>query len=93
MIDGVLVVLGASKDALACGFDPATGKLLWSAGKDKVAYQTPLPYEIDGRPKIVAAGNERLLVIDPITAITGGGSFCRGVNSATTSLSWQRMTC
>jgi outer membrane protein assembly factor BamB len=65
VVGGVLVVQGAAKGALACGFDPKTGKRLWAAGEDTVSYQSPIPYAHGGRSVVLAAGGTKLAFIDP----------------------------
>lgn len=40
---GVLLVQLGAKGATVGGFDPATGRRIWSAGDDSVSYQSPVP--------------------------------------------------
>jgi enterochelin esterase-like enzyme/outer membrane protein assembly factor BamB len=62
--NGVLVVQLGAKDAMAAGFNPATGERLWSAGNDDVAYQSPVPMELFGRQTVLATGNTKLAWVD-----------------------------
>jgi outer membrane protein assembly factor BamB len=64
-MDGVLIVQGGAKDAAVTGFDPSTGKLLWSAGEDRVGYQSPVPLQQAGGTVLLAASNARLFGIEP----------------------------
>jgi outer membrane protein assembly factor BamB len=79
---GVLIVALGAKDATVCGFEPATGKRLWSAGKDGISYQSPVPFVQDSRPRVLVAGNTKLLCVDPQTGAVdweysheGGGEY------------------
>ncbi|MGD2111627.1 MAG: alpha/beta hydrolase-fold protein, partial [Phycisphaerae bacterium] len=88
MMDGVLVVqIGAEGGALA-GFDPKTGKRLWATCEDKVGYQSPLPYQNDGKRGVLAAGSKKLVFVDPASGKSvweheHGGGGARGVASLT----------
>ncbi len=62
---GVLVVQIGAEDAAVAGFDPETGKALWTAGADAVAYQSPIPWKFFGENIVVAASNTDLLGISP----------------------------
>jgi len=64
---GVLVVQVGAKGAMVCGFDPQTGRRVWAAGDDAVNYQSPIPYSEDGGPRVLAAGEKKLLCLDPKT--------------------------
>ena len=66
LVDGVLIVQGAAKDAAVSGFDPASGKRLWNAGADKVSYQAPVLLSVNGKRQVVAAGDKTLLGIDAV---------------------------
>ena len=88
LLDGVLVVELGKEDAAIAGFDPGTGELLWTAGSDDIAFQSPMIYEHDGRRQVLAAGMKQLFAIDPTTgeilwqyAHEGGGG--RGAASMT----------
>ena len=84
---GVLVVQIGAEDAAVAGFDPATGKGLWTAGADAVAYQSPIPWISFGEDIVVAASNTDLLGISPTSGkllwgYKHGGTGARGVQSA-----------
>ena len=86
LLGGVLVVQGGAKDAAVTGFDPATGALLWSAGEDRIGYQSPVPLRQGDGTVILAASNARLYGIDPATGTVlwdyeHGGSGGRGAQS------------
>jgi outer membrane protein assembly factor BamB/enterochelin esterase-like enzyme len=64
-MDGVVVLQIGAEDGQVFGFDPASGSKLWSAGRDRFNYQAPIPYEINGRRQLLAAGGQKLQGIDP----------------------------
>jgi outer membrane protein assembly factor BamB len=61
---GVLVLQGGTKDKFLDGFDPATGKKLWSIGNDTVNYQSPIKINFKNQEFVVAAGDTKLFGID-----------------------------
>ncbi len=63
-LDGVVVVQMNSEKAAVSGFDPKTGKLLWSSGADGTNYQSPIQYAWNGATRILAACNKSLFAID-----------------------------
>lgn len=63
--DGVLVLQIGAPDGAIAGFDPATGALLWKAGEDAIAYQSPVSMSVGGREQVVAAGMTELFGVDP----------------------------
>ena len=65
LYSGVLVVAVGAPDGAVMGFDPANGKVLWKAGEDDAAFQTPSPVEIDGKTYIIAATNTKVFAINP----------------------------
>ena len=65
LYSGVLIVAVGAPDGAVMGFDPANGKVLWKAGEDGAAFQTPTPVEIDGKTYIIAATNTKVFAIDP----------------------------
>jgi enterochelin esterase-like enzyme len=86
LLAGVLVVQGGAKDAAVTGFDPATGKLLWSAGEDRIGYQSPVPLQAENGTLILAASNARLYGIEPASGKISweyehGGTGGRGAQS------------
>ena len=63
---GVLVVgIGAGEGKAFGGFDTDTGELLWTAGTDTIAYQSPIVTVIDGEQHVVAVGQTTIVAIDP----------------------------
>ncbi len=62
--DGVLVMQLGADDAAVAGFDPETGKRLWTAGGEPVDYQSPVPFRFGGREQIVAACRTKLYAVD-----------------------------
>ncbi len=81
LADGVLLVEGGAKDAAVAAFDPATGELKWTAGSDKISYQSPVPAHVGGRRLVLLAGDAKLAGLDPATgtvlweyAHEGGGA-------------------
>ncbi len=65
--DGILIVSGGAKGAVAVGFDAKTGKLLWQSGEDKVDYQSPVAYNRNGVTQILTAGKKKLTAFSPQT--------------------------
>ncbi len=63
--DGVLIVEIGGEGTAIGGFDPATGKSVWTAGSDTVGYQTPVPVKLLGRRQVVAAADRLLFGLDP----------------------------
>ena len=61
----VLIVQVGAKDAMVCGFDPRTGQRKWAAGNDAVSYQSPVPIYLHDRALVVAAGDKKVLALDP----------------------------
>ncbi|MGH9867930.1 MAG: PQQ-binding-like beta-propeller repeat protein [Candidatus Polarisedimenticolia bacterium] len=65
LIDNVLVVeIGAGPGKTVAGFHPDDGRLLWSAGDDTIAYQSPIAATIGGKLQAVAAGKKTILGLD-----------------------------
>lgn len=88
VVDGVLVVEGGVKDAAVAGFDPGTGELKWTAGEDRISYQTPMPYSMFGKDLLLAAGDNIMFGIDvrkgeTLWQFEHGGSGAIGVGSMT----------
>ena len=79
----VLVVETGGDDFSICGFNKKTGKLLWTAGKDQVNYQSPVSVTLGGKDQVICAGNQFLYGLNAKTGETywefkhagGGGSF------------------
>lgn len=68
MVDDVLILQLGTEESAVVGLDPATGKRLWSAGKDKISYQSPLLLvRSNGQREIVAAGKTKVYGITPKT--------------------------
>jgi enterochelin esterase-like enzyme len=63
---GVVVVeMGGDAGKAVAGFDVQTGKVKWTAGNDKVNYQSPLLIRVGGQQLVLAVGDKKLLAIDP----------------------------
>jgi enterochelin esterase-like enzyme/outer membrane protein assembly factor BamB len=68
VVDGVLVVLtGAGEGQAISGFEPSSGKVLWSSEDGGIAYQSPLGFRIGDRSIVLATTGTRLFGIDPKT--------------------------
>ncbi len=63
--DGVLIVAIGAKDAAVAGFDPETGKRIWSVGGDGVAYQSPIACTWSGRDLVLAPSQKHLFALTP----------------------------
>lgn len=63
---GVLVVeLGADSGKAIAGFDLKTGKPQWTAGDDKINYQSPVLIKANGKEVVAAIGDTKLFLLDP----------------------------
>ena len=60
----VVVQIGGGEGKGIAGFDVASGELLWSAGNDSVAYQSPILTTLGGRTQVVAAGHSHVMGLD-----------------------------
>jgi enterochelin esterase-like enzyme/outer membrane protein assembly factor BamB len=47
------------------GFDPESGKLLWTAGDDVIEYHSPIVAQIAGDRQLLVAGQKRIYALDP----------------------------
>lgn len=66
IVDDLLVVqIGAPDGRSLVAFDRKTGDEVWSAGDDRVGYQSPVLAELAGRRQIVAFTNVSILGVDP----------------------------
>ena len=65
LFDDTLVVQIGTENAAVAGFDPDTGAQRWTVGADRIAYQTPVPANLNGRRQLVAAGLANVMGIDP----------------------------
>lgn len=89
VVGGVLVAeIGGDKGHAVAGFDPPTGRRLWTAGDDAVQYQSPVVVRVGRRDLLIALGDARLYGIDPATGRVvfdhahGGGADPIGAGSA-----------
>ncbi len=64
VVDGVLIVEMGAPDGMVMGLDAATGKKLWAAGDDGVAYQSPVVTESEGQRVLLVGGSNRLLALN-----------------------------
>ena len=63
--DGLLVVPVGSPDGAVMAFNPATGDIVWKAGKDGAAFHAAVPVTVSGKTSIFVPGNTTLHSIDP----------------------------
>ncbi len=49
------------------GFDKRTGKVLWTAGDDRINYQSPVLVKIHGQIQVVCAGDNAIFGLDSAT--------------------------
>ena len=63
-VDGVVIVQLGGENGAVAGFDPATGKRLWTVGEDGVQYQSPIVWNLHGKKQVIAVGDKKLLGID-----------------------------
>lgn len=61
----VLLLETGAPDGAMAGLNPADGKVLWTAGNDTVAYQSPVLMNLAGRQQLVCLANHRIFGIDP----------------------------
>ncbi|MEM1205206.1 MAG: PQQ-binding-like beta-propeller repeat protein, partial [Acidobacteriota bacterium] len=83
----LIVQLGGEGKAVGA-FDPKTGDLRWQSGDDAVSYQAPITITAGGQRQVIAAGDEKLLAIDPadgkvLWEHSHGGNGARGAGSIT----------
>jgi outer membrane protein assembly factor BamB/enterochelin esterase-like enzyme len=62
---GVLILAVGAESGAVMGFDPSNGNVVWKAGQDGAAFQTPVPAVIDGKEFVIAATNTKVFAIDP----------------------------
>ena len=63
---GVLVVeIGAESGKAIAGFDLKTGEQRWTAGEDKINYQSPVVLKSAGKEVVAAIGDTKLFLLDP----------------------------
>lgn len=68
LVGGALVIqTGSDGGHSIAGFEPKTGELLWSTGKDSVTYQSPVAVRIDGEEQVFAVTDRHLLGLAPRT--------------------------
>lgn len=68
LADGILVLqTGGPEGRSIVGLDPKDGTQRWSYADDTVQYQTPLAFEVDGQPMVVAVNDRFLLGLAPKT--------------------------
>ncbi len=63
---GVLVVeIGAGSGKAIAGFDLKTGQPRWTAGEDKINYQSPVVIKTGGKEIVAATGDTKLFFLEP----------------------------
>lgn len=63
---GVLILeLGGASGKAIAGFDLKTGQAKWTAGDDKINYQSPVLMKTGGKELVAAIGDTKLFLIDP----------------------------
>lgn len=63
---GVLILeLGGESGKAIAGFDLKTGQPKWTAGDDKINYQSPVLMKTGGKEVVAAVGDTKLFLIDP----------------------------
>ena len=67
VLDGVLILPVGAPDGAVMGFDAASGDVLWKVGDDGAAFQSPIPYEIEGQTAVLVPSNKTLFAIRPKT--------------------------
>ncbi|MEO1368558.1 MAG: PQQ-binding-like beta-propeller repeat protein, partial [Acidobacteriota bacterium] len=65
--DVLAVQVGGGDGRSVVAFDRVTGEMRWSAGDDRIGYQSPTVIELDGEPVLVAVTNRHLLGLAPAT--------------------------
>lgn len=63
--DTLLLLIGAEKK-LMIGVDPASGETRWAAGNDRVASQTPMVFDLNGRKIVLVSAGVNLTGVDPV---------------------------
>ena len=63
----VFLNVGSTNDAGVVAFDPATGKVLWQATKDKATCSSPVLATVEGRPELLVLTRSALRALDPAT--------------------------
>ena len=64
--NGVLVLQVGAKEKFIAGFDPSTGKKLWSIGNDTGNYQSPIKLKWNNREFVIGAGDTKIFGIDAV---------------------------
>jgi outer membrane protein assembly factor BamB len=65
--DGRLIANIGGRNAGIVAFDAATGKVMWTAGKDEASYSSPVGATISGRRLAIFLTRDRLVGLDPAT--------------------------
>ena len=63
----VIVHVGGHDDGALCGFDLASGKVVWRWAKDGPSYTSPVMVKLGGKPHLVAQSQKFHLGVDPAT--------------------------
>ncbi len=64
--DGLLLLeTGGSQNNTVTAFDKKTGEKVWTAGTDKVSYQSPVLLRVDGKVQLLCVGDNFLYGLTP----------------------------
>lgn len=63
----VILETSNSDGSAVTGFDLVTGDILWKAGNDSVAFQSPVLIEINGKPQVLIPATSYLYGLEPTT--------------------------
>lgn len=63
--DVLVVQTGGSEGRNLCGFEPRSGKLLWSVGEGEAAHQSPVLMELLGRRQVVVLNGSEVQGVAP----------------------------
>jgi len=67
VLEGDILILqvGGSEARNLCGFDAATGDLLWAQGEGEAAYQSPVVLDLAGRRQVIVLNDSELQGVAP----------------------------
>ena len=65
LVEGDLLILNAGRRGLA--LNKSDGKLVWGADKEPGGYATPVPFEMDGKKRVLIFGARELICVETET--------------------------